>query len=141
MNNDTSNILHMTRIFNAPRSVVFDYFTVPELALTWWVPPGTTAESFEIDLRVGGAYRWQIRGRKNQLIVITGTIEELIIPERLVMTNQWEGLDPTRLTFEFTDLGTQTEMRLTHEGIPAIDMMPMFEGNWTKTLDLLAQQL
>lgn len=141
MSKPTRHTLHLTRIFDAPRSVVFDYFTEPELVLTWWVPPGTTAESFEIDLRVGGACQWQIRGRKNQPIVITGIIKELIVPERLVMTNQWEGLDPTLLTFEFIDLGERTEVRLTHEGIPALDMMPMFEGNWTVTLDLLAQQL
>ncbi|MEM7127761.1 MAG: SRPBCC domain-containing protein [Chloroflexota bacterium] len=141
MSRETKHTLHMTRIFDAPRPVVFDYFTQPELVKTWWVPPGTTAESVEIDLRVGGSCRWQVRGSKNQRIVITGTIKELIIPQRIVMTNQWEGLDATLITFEFIELGKQTEVRLIHHGIPAADMMPMFQTNWTKTLERLEEQL
>ena len=52
----------MTRVFNAPRRLVFDALTKPELVKQWLLgPPGWTMPVCEIDLRVGGAYRFMWR--------------------------------------------------------------------------------
>src|SRR6266700_131199 len=53
----------MTRVFNAPRKLVFDAWTKPELLKRWMIgPPGWSFVVCEIDLRVGGAYRYVWRG-------------------------------------------------------------------------------
>ncbi|MBV7338153.1 SRPBCC domain-containing protein [Chloroflexi bacterium TSY] len=138
MNNENAQVLHMERIFNAPRQVVFDYFTVAELIKTWWGPGGTTTESAEIDLQVGGACRWDMRGPAGEKIVLTGFIKELSIPERIVMIHQWQGSDEeTLVTLEFIDLHHKTKLRLTHSGISAATALPAYREGWGGTLERL----
>ena len=60
----TDREIVMTRVFNAPRKLVFDAMTKPELLKRWFFgPPGWSLEVCEIDLRVGGGYRYVWRGR------------------------------------------------------------------------------
>lgn len=62
----TDRVIVMTRVFDAPRRMVFKALTKPELIKQWMLgPPGWTMPVCEIDLRVGGAYRYLWRGRRN----------------------------------------------------------------------------
>jgi uncharacterized protein YndB with AHSA1/START domain len=83
--------IQVTRDFHAPRQVVFDAFTQPELVRRWLLgPPGWTMPVCEIDLRVGGAYRyvWHKTGVKD--MGIAGTFREIVAPERLVATERFD---------------------------------------------------
>lgn len=83
----------LTRTFNAPRNLVFDAFTKPELLKRWLMAPGRLLEVCEIDLKAGGAYRWIWRGPGKRDVGMHGVYREVTPPERLVRTEAWEDWD------------------------------------------------
>lgn len=84
--------LVMTRVLNAPRSLVFDAFTKPELVKRWLLgPDGWSMPVCEIDLRVGGTYRYVWRNDRNGTEMgMGGVYREIVIPERLVSTEKFD---------------------------------------------------
>jgi uncharacterized protein YndB with AHSA1/START domain len=76
----------MARVFDAPRAMVFDAWTKPELLKRWWGPPGWTLPVCEIDLCVGGAWRQVMRGANGKEMVLHGVYREVVRPQRLVYT-------------------------------------------------------
>jgi len=81
----------MTRVFNAPRSLVFDAWTKPELLKRWLgVRGGWTFAVCEVDLRVGGTYRFVWRGRDGTEMGMGGVYREIVRPERLVATEKFD---------------------------------------------------
>lgn len=124
----TDREIVFTRDFDAPRQLVFDAFTKPELVRRWLLgPPGWTMPVCEIDLRVGGAYRyvWRKEGVKD--MGMGGVFREIQSPARLVATERfdeaWYAGDALDTT-EFVESGTITKMRLTvlYESTEARDM-------------------
>ena len=80
----------MTRVFDAPRSMVFDAHTKPELVKRWLgVRAGWTMPVCEIDLRVGGAYRYLWRGTQGDM-GMRGVFREVVRPERIVATEVFD---------------------------------------------------
>jgi len=82
----------MTRVFDAPRKLVFDAHTKPELVRRWLLgPPGWSMPVCEIDLRVGGKYRyvWQ-HDRNGTKMGMGGVYREIRAPERLVNTERFD---------------------------------------------------
>jgi uncharacterized protein YndB with AHSA1/START domain len=82
----------MTRVFDAPRKLVFDAFTKPELLKQWLLgPPGWSMPVCEIDLRIGGRYRyvWR-RDTDGTEMGCGGVYREIVPPERLVHTEQFD---------------------------------------------------
>src|SRR6202047_3885288 len=82
----------MTREFNAPRRLVFDAFTKPELVKQWLLgPPGWSMPVCEIDLRVGGAYRyvWRHTVKGNEM-GMGGVYREIAAPVRIVATEKFD---------------------------------------------------
>ena len=142
MSNQTGYTLRMERIFAAPRQLVFDYFTKPELIKTWFGPSGTVAESVEIDLQVGGVCRWHMKTAEGQRVLLFGSIKELTAPERVVMTHEWQGSNiETVVTLEFIDLGDKTKLRLTHEGLTSADLIPLYREGWGKPFEQLDKEI
>jgi uncharacterized protein YndB with AHSA1/START domain len=81
----------MTRVFDAPRSLVFDAFTKPELLKRWLgVRGGWTFAVCEVDLKVGGAYRYVWRGPKGEQMGMGGVFREVVRPERVVCTEKFD---------------------------------------------------
>jgi uncharacterized protein YndB with AHSA1/START domain len=104
----------MTRAFDAPRRLVFDAYTKPELLTRWLgVRDGWSMAVCEVDLRVGGAYRWVWRGEGPE-IESTGVYREIVRPERVVSTER---------------------MRVGHEANPgeALDTLMLVEENGKTT--------
>ena len=82
----------MTRDFDAPRRLGFDAFTKPELVKQWLLgPPGWSMPICEIDLRVGGVYRyvWR-RDSDGSEMGMGGVYREIVAPERLVTTEKFD---------------------------------------------------
>ena len=82
----------MTRVFDAPRSMVFDACTKPELVKRWLLgPDGWSMPVCEIDLRVGGTYRyvWR-RDRDGTEMGMGGVYREIVAPERIVATEKFD---------------------------------------------------
>ncbi len=84
--------LVMTRVFAAPRTLVFDAFTKPDLVQRWLLgPPGWSMPVCEIDLRVGGKYRYVWReDREGTEMGMGGVYREIVVPERLVATERFD---------------------------------------------------
>jgi uncharacterized protein YndB with AHSA1/START domain len=82
----------MTRSFNAPRQLVWDAMTKPELIRRWmFTPPGWSWARCEVDLRVGGEYRWEWNAPDGQLaLAIWGTHQEVTPPSRIVHTERMQ---------------------------------------------------
>ena len=84
--------IQVTREFAASRQLVFDAFTKPELVRRWLLgPPGWTMPVCEIDLRVGGAYRYGWRSEKDGTQMAMGGVFREVVPlERLVATEKFD---------------------------------------------------
>src|SRR5258708_11228834 len=87
----TDHEIQVTRDFDAPRQLVFDAFTKPELVSRWLLgPPGWTMPVCEIDLKVGGAYRYLWRHADGREMGMGGLFREIVRPERLVATEKFD---------------------------------------------------
>ena len=81
----------MTRAFDAPRKLVFDAFTKPELVKQWLLgPPGWSMPVCEIDLRVGGSYRYVWRKPGVPDMGMGGVYREVVAPQRVVATEKFD---------------------------------------------------
>src|ERR1051326_1482016 len=129
--------LLMTRIFDAPRALVFDALTKPELVRQWLLgPAGWSMPVCEIDLRVGGSYRYVWRHDKGQEMGMGGVFREIVPPERIVSTEKFaeswypgEAVGTLVLTEQAgkTTL-TQTVRYESAEALQAVLKSPMEEG-------------
>jgi uncharacterized protein YndB with AHSA1/START domain len=77
----------LTRLFDAPRELVYKAWTDPKQMSQWWGPHGFTNPVCEVDLRVGGAYRIVMRGPDGVDYPVKGVYREIVSPERLVITD------------------------------------------------------
>lgn len=84
--------IQVTRDFDAPRALVFDAFTKPELVRRWLLgPPGWTMPVCEIDLRAGGAYRYLWRSeRDGSQMAVGGVFRDIVPRERLVASETFD---------------------------------------------------
>lgn len=81
----------VTRVFDAPRALVYEAHTRPELLRRWaGGPPGWSMEVCEMDLRVGGRWRTVMRGPGGVEMAMHGVYREIVPPERLVRTETFE---------------------------------------------------
>jgi uncharacterized protein YndB with AHSA1/START domain len=148
----------ITRIFDAPRAVVWKAWTEPEAVMRWWGPKDFTAPVIKIDLRVGGKYLSCMRGPDGKDYWSTGIYREIVEPSLLVNTDSFadekgnvvpashysmEGDWPLVLlvTVKFEEIGGRTKMILRHTGIPAGKMRELCETGWNESFDKLAEYL
>src|SRR5258708_3670408 len=83
----------LTRTFDAPRRLVFEALTRPELLARWYGPRGWSLAVCEIDLRIGGAFRLVSHRPDGKDVGQRGIYREIVAPERLVHTETWEDWD------------------------------------------------
>lgn len=81
----------MTRTFNAPRRTVFEAMTKPELIKRWLIgPDGWSMPVCEVDLRVGGSYRYIWRHEKGDEMGVSGVYREIVPPEKIVHSEKFD---------------------------------------------------
>src|SRR6266851_441420 len=87
----TDREIVVTRVFDAPRHLVFDAFTRPELLKRWlFGPGGWSMVVCEVDLKVGGAYRYVWRHTNGAEMGMGGIHREIVPPERIVATQLFD---------------------------------------------------
>jgi uncharacterized protein YndB with AHSA1/START domain len=105
----TDREIVLTRTFSAPRALVWDAVTKVEHVRRWYGCAITTMATCEIDLRVGGSYRYTLRGEDGVDHTMTGVYREIVKPERIVHTERYE-------TAGFTSPDALVTMTLTEQG-------------------------
>ncbi len=80
----TDREIVMTRVFDAPRNLVFDAFSKPELLKRWFGPRGWSLVVCEVDFKVGGKWRFVLRGPDGREMGMRGLYREIAPPERTV---------------------------------------------------------
>jgi uncharacterized protein YndB with AHSA1/START domain len=96
----------VTRTFDGPARIVFEAWTKPELMKLWWAPKslGVPLRSCEMDVRTGGAYRFEFGHDESQTFAFFGKYIEVTPPSRLAWTNEEsESVSVTTVTFEEKD--------------------------------------
>jgi uncharacterized protein YndB with AHSA1/START domain len=109
--------LQITRIFDAPRDVVFSWWTDGEKMQQWSGCKEATRCEIQMDFRVGGGFtqKMQIAGKGE--FTITGKYDEIVAPEKIVYRADL-GFGVTRVQVEFLEHGSRTKVVLTQEGFP-----------------------
>jgi uncharacterized protein YndB with AHSA1/START domain len=104
--------IHIERVFDAPRDLVFATFTDPQLIPEWWGPRDGTTVVDQMDVRAGGSWRFITADCEGNETAFRGTYREVTPPERVVQTFEWEGM-PGHVCIEtavFEDLGDRTRL-------------------------------
>ena len=88
----TDEQILITREFEAPRHLVCEAWTTPELVKRWWHAKRGEMTIAEIDLRVGGTWRWVMVTPDGFEVAFHGEYREIVANERIVSTEVYEGL-------------------------------------------------
>jgi uncharacterized protein YndB with AHSA1/START domain len=141
--------LLVTRAFDAPRAVVFEALTRPELLQQWMLGPGGwTMPVCEIDLRPGGAFRYVWR-KDGKDMGLSGTFREIVPPERIVHTEtfdqDWTGGE-AEVTTVLRESAGRTTLSMTvryasaaaRAGAMATGMVDGMSGTYDRLADMLA---
>lgn len=116
----------ITREFDAPRHLVYRAYTEPELVKRWWAGDRGEVNKIEIDLRVGGAWRYVMTANGGFEVAFHGEFTEIVPNERLVRTEVFEGAPDAPATSTLTltehDGRTRAEILVRHSSKENRDM-------------------
>lgn len=150
--------LVISRIFDAPRDLVFKAWTEPERMKNWWGPKDFTLPVCKIDLRPGGACHYCMRGPDGKEYWGKGVFREIVKPERIVCTDSFSdekgntvspreyGMSPdwpeeAIITVTFAKRGGKTGFTLHHAPLKPGKDRDMCEQGWNESLDKLDDYL
>jgi uncharacterized protein YndB with AHSA1/START domain len=138
--------LEITRLIDAPRRLVFRAWTQPEHLARWWGPQGFTTIACQMDIRVGGTYRFGMRSADGVEYWKRGIYREIVEPERIVFTFAWEDVDgrPRRellTTVTFLEEGTKTRLTLRQVGFTAVGQRDEHVIGWSSCFERFAEYL
>ena len=143
----TDQEILMVREFDAPANLVFKAYTTPELVSRWWPGRRGKMQSAEIDLRVGGKWRYVMVADGGFEVAFNGEYHEIVPGEKLVNTEIFEGAPEggaalVTCTFEALDGGRTRLSMLTH--LDSVEIRDMIIGTGMESgaqegLDILEQ--
>ena len=119
----------MTRVFDAPRDLVFEAHTSCEHLARWWGPRGYEVSECDIDFRPGGAWRIVHRDPDGEEYAFRGEYREIVRPERIVWTFEFEGM-PGNVSVETMTLEE-------HDGKTTLTAVSVFD--WVEARDGMLQ--
>ena len=134
--------LTLRRTYKVARQRVFDAWTTPDIAATFFGPGDVKATEISMDVRPGGSYSITMVKPDGERLIARGVYREVLAPERLSMTWRWLEDDPadeheSLLTLEFNDLGGETELVLNHTQLASVASRDGHAEGWTAILDQL----
>jgi uncharacterized protein YndB with AHSA1/START domain len=104
----------LTRVFDAPRELVFDAFSKPELLKRWFGPRGWSLAVCQVDLRVGGGFRFVLRGPDGKELGMRGVYREIVRPERSVHMESFDDFPgESQVTAVFSERAGKTTLTAT----------------------------
>ena len=136
-------ILELSCVVEAPRERVFELLTEPAELVRWWGPRGFTTPEAEVDLKVGGAYRFTMQPPEGEAFHLSGRFLEIEPPSRLRYTFVWEEPVPddreTVADLSLRAVGDGTEVSLTHGEFATEERLALHRGGWTDALEKLRE--
>lgn len=138
--------LVMTRVFDAPRELVFKAWTETEHVTAWWGPKGFTNPRCEVDARVGGIMRIDMRAPDGVVYPMSAVFQEIAEPSRLVLLSSaldanGNAMFDIEQTVTFADRHGKTELTLQCRVVKATAVAPQYlkgmEMGWTQSLERL----
>jgi uncharacterized protein YndB with AHSA1/START domain len=138
--------LTLTRVFDAPRHLVYEAWTKKEHLDQWSAPRGFTIKDSHGELHVGGEWRCHMIAPNGEDFPVGGVYHEIIPNELLVMSHIWEEEEgtpehKTMLTVRFADEGKKTRVTLEQSVFKSVESREGHRGGWTECLDLLGEHL
>jgi uncharacterized protein YndB with AHSA1/START domain len=137
--------LRITRLFDAPRELVYGAWTDPDRLTRWLGPKGFTGSAATVDARPGGVWRACITSPGGDEHWMRGVYHELDPPARIVFGFSWETEGDLRtetlVTVELADLGGKTEMTFSQSGFPTTGERDGHHTGWTECFERLAGHL
>ena len=138
----TDHVLHVHRVFDAPRELVFSCMIQPEHLTHFWGPIGTSAplEQITVDARPGGAFATvMVNDADGTSYPTSATYLEVTAPERLSWVEQHSGMT---VTATFTELGeNRTQVHIEQRNVPAARLAPEAQAGFLTSLDRFAAHL
>jgi uncharacterized protein YndB with AHSA1/START domain len=148
----------ITRVFDAPRELVFKAWTDPARLMRWWAPKGCTTPVCKVDLRPGGAFHYCMRLPEGREIWGMGTYREIVAPERIVYTDafadaQGNRVPPTHygmsashpaetlVTVTLSEQDGKTKLTLRHTIPESVEEREGTQQGWNEMMDRLAEEL
>ena len=138
--------LVVSRLIDAPPALVFRAWTQPEHIARWWGPQGFTTIYCDMDIRIGGRYRFGMRSPEGTEHWKVGVFREIVEPERVVFTFAWEASDGTPghellTTVTFTEQDGQTLLTLRQAVFETTDGRDDHGRGWTSCLERFAEYM
>jgi uncharacterized protein YndB with AHSA1/START domain len=134
--------LVLTRIFAAPRALVFAAWTEPQHLKQWSAPNGFTIPVSRGDLRVGGKWRACMVSPQGEKLWLGGVYREIAKDRKLVFTQAWDGEDhETVVTVRFSDHPRGTKMLFTQSGFGSVESCQGHQGGWSECFARLKDHL
>lgn len=132
-------VLVLTRLFEAPRELVFSVWTKPEHITQWWGPKDFTLPFCEQDFRAGGKYRFCMRSPENEDFWVWGEYREIVPPERLVFTwlrgePEGEITNDSIVTITLTEHAGKTRLTLHQATFRTVEDRDAHNGGWSECL-------
>jgi uncharacterized protein YndB with AHSA1/START domain len=145
----TDEQILITREFDAPRQLVYKAWTTPELVKRWWSGHRGEVTSAEIELRVGGRWRYVMIASGGFEVAFHGEFREIVPDERIVTTEMYEGAEPLPAadepvnTITFTEIDGRTRLEVLTQ-CPSRELRDMIidsgmESGMQESMDLLEQ--
>ena len=135
----------ITREFDAPKHLVWQAYTTPDLIQRWWAGKRGEVTSIEVDLRVGGTWRYVMNATEGFEVAFHGEYREIVPNERLVSTEVFEGMPDGQaldtLTLTEADDRTTMTVLVQHEKAEHRDahINSGMEGGMQEAMDLLEE--
>ena len=139
-------VLVITRVFAAPRHLVFEAWTKKEHLDQWLAPRGFTILHSEGDLRPDGVWRSCMVSPDGVRHPLSGVYREIVEDELLVFTHAWENEEGKRghetlVTVRFADEGGGTKVTFEQAIFETVESRDGHQGGWTECLEKLAEYL
>lgn len=143
---DDDRTLVITRVFDAPRALVYEAWTKPEHAKQWMAPRGMSVAEWENDARVGGTWRMVMGPAEGPEHRVTGKNLEVVPPDRLVFTHAWLDDDgkpghETVCTVTFVESEGKTTMTFQQATFQSVEDRNGHREGWGQSFDNLAERV
>ena len=134
-------VLQQARVFGAPSDRVFGLLTEPTQLTKWWGPHGFSTPEVQMDLRVGGTYRFTMQPPEGEAFHLSGEFLEIQAPSALRFTFRWDEPVPddreTVVELSLDSLGGRTKVTMTQAEFATRERLELHRAGWADSFEKL----